>query len=204
MTTKPSISIFRQLIRTVHKTFAGDLPAISVARKELKNAFMANRHLTDKRQINEKLAEAVEANEFLRENVIQAVKKDCGSYGTAPAWAWVGGPRNPNWVRYAFWPRGSGLRAARGPGLYSADSISAASRYLSNVAHMLPLNAATHRCNTSPYNTAAFGPAHSANAMPRDCPSSPPRRDLPREGSAAAVHEPGGPAAANGRLTVDG
>ncbi|GLC52422.1 hypothetical protein PLESTB_000627500 [Pleodorina starrii] len=84
MTTKPSISIFRQLIRTVHKTFAGDLPAISVARKELKNAFMANRHLTDKRQINEKLAEAVEANEFLRENVIQAVKKDCGSYEISP------------------------------------------------------------------------------------------------------------------------
>ncbi|EFJ42067.1 hypothetical protein VOLCADRAFT_121584 [Volvox carteri f. nagariensis] len=63
------------------EAFAGDPPAISAARKELKNAFLVNRDLTDQRQINSKLAEALEANDFLRENVIQAVKKDCGSYG---------------------------------------------------------------------------------------------------------------------------
>ncbi|PNH05111.1 hypothetical protein TSOC_008660 [Tetrabaena socialis] len=44
----------------------------------------ANRQLTDRRQINEKLAEAFDANEFLRENVIQAIKKDCGTYDIGP------------------------------------------------------------------------------------------------------------------------
>ncbi|GIL60665.1 hypothetical protein Vafri_15203 [Volvox africanus] len=84
MASKASISVYRQLIRTVHKTFAGDPPAILAARKELKNAFMANRDLTDKGQIRDKLAEAIEADEFLRDNVIQAVKKDCGSYEISP------------------------------------------------------------------------------------------------------------------------
>ncbi|KXZ43671.1 hypothetical protein GPECTOR_83g283 [Gonium pectorale] len=64
--------------------FTGDPPAIAAARRELKNAFSANRHLTDRREINEKLAEAVEANEFVRHNVVQAVKKDCGAYEISP------------------------------------------------------------------------------------------------------------------------
>ncbi|KAG2441978.1 hypothetical protein HYH02_009771 [Chlamydomonas schloesseri] len=84
MPTKPAIAIFRQLIRTVHTTFKGDPPAIIAARKELRSAFEANRGLTEKSKVNAALAEAVEANEFIRENIIQAVKKDCGSFEIAP------------------------------------------------------------------------------------------------------------------------
>ncbi len=44
-------------------------------------ACQANRNLSDPAEIEARIAEAQDANEFLRENVIQATKKDCGAYG---------------------------------------------------------------------------------------------------------------------------
>ncbi|KAG2496788.1 hypothetical protein HYH03_005196 [Edaphochlamys debaryana] len=84
MATNPSIAVYRQLFRTIRKTFSGDASAITAARRELKSVFAANRHLTDQSRIQECVAEAVDANEFIRDNVIQAVKKDCGNYEVSP------------------------------------------------------------------------------------------------------------------------
>lgn len=79
-----ALAAYRQLFRTISRTFSGDPPAIGAARRELQQVFRANRNLSDPAEIEARIAEAQDANEFLRENVIQATKKDCGAYELSP------------------------------------------------------------------------------------------------------------------------
>uniref|UniRef100_A0A7S0ULM7 Complex 1 LYR protein domain-containing protein n=1 Tax=Polytomella parva TaxID=51329 RepID=A0A7S0ULM7_9CHLO len=78
-----ALILYRNLWRTINKTFAGDNTAVTASRTELRNQFKANKNLTDPLQINTLLQDAEEANEFLKTSVVQATKSGCGSYSVS-------------------------------------------------------------------------------------------------------------------------
>lgn len=64
----------------------------------------ANRSITDPELIKSKIAEAEDADAFIKENVIQAKKSNCGQYGKACRrcrgwWRASSVPNQSCWVR---------------------------------------------------------------------------------------------------------
>lgn len=55
-----------------------------LANQELKSQFTSNKNLTERREIQSKLAEALEANDFIKNNVVQAAKSNHGQYEVSP------------------------------------------------------------------------------------------------------------------------
>ncbi|GAX77567.1 hypothetical protein CEUSTIGMA_g5011.t1 [Chlamydomonas eustigma] len=84
MSSKSSISAYRHLLRTVHKTFKGDFAAIGLAYGEIRAQFNASKHLTAQRDIDDKLAEAKDAQMFIAENIVQAEKSSSGTLSVSP------------------------------------------------------------------------------------------------------------------------
>mmetsp|Transcript_31196 Transcript_31196/g.69371 ORF Transcript_31196/g.69371 Transcript_31196/m.69371 type:complete len:104 (-) Transcript_31196:258-569(-) len=82
--TGPGLAVYRKLLRTIHRTFQGDRGAIATVHQELRNQFNANKHVTSPSEINQRIADALEAEDFIRNNIVQAKKSSCGTYEMTP------------------------------------------------------------------------------------------------------------------------
>ena len=72
------LSLFRQLFRTAEITFEGDERAIDFAHDKIRNEFKKNKADLDPISIQEHLRTGRDAEQYLRESVIQAEVKDDG------------------------------------------------------------------------------------------------------------------------------
>lgn len=75
-----AVEVYRQLLKTVNKTFSGDTRAVRQSSTEIRRHFEVSRNLSDPGEIAQKIADAEEARDFLRESVVQARKSSCGTY----------------------------------------------------------------------------------------------------------------------------
>ncbi|RIB06048.1 hypothetical protein C2G38_2117031 [Gigaspora rosea] len=67
------LNAYKYLLRTQKETFNGDFLAISEARRKTHEEFLKNKDETNEKEINKQINQALEAAEFLKSNVIQAV-----------------------------------------------------------------------------------------------------------------------------------
>eukprot|EP00798_Chlamydomonas_sp_ICE-L_P016104 gene16104-22246_t len=78
------LDVYKQLLKTVNTTFSGDTRAIRQGSAEIRKHFEASKDLNDPNQVAQKIADAVEAREFIRDSVVQAKKTSTGSYAVSP------------------------------------------------------------------------------------------------------------------------
>lgn len=77
-----AIGLYKRLLRTSRKTFAGDNVAISAAREETRRRFKAASQETDAAKIDEGLKMGDEIVMVLRQNVVQGKwQQDRDAYG---------------------------------------------------------------------------------------------------------------------------
>ncbi|CAG8444482.1 24760_t:CDS:2 [Dentiscutata erythropus] len=67
------LNAYKYLLKTQKETFNGDFLAISEARRKTREEFLKNKNETDEIEINNQVNQALEAAEFIKSNVIQAV-----------------------------------------------------------------------------------------------------------------------------------
>ncbi|CAG8533513.1 27134_t:CDS:2, partial [Racocetra persica] len=72
-TRRAVLNAYKYLLKTQKETFHGDFLAISEARRKTYEEFLKNKDETDEKEINKQINQALEAAEFLKSNVIQAV-----------------------------------------------------------------------------------------------------------------------------------
>jgi len=75
MATPTAVGAYRALLRARAKAFAGDARALDAAQREIRTQFERARD-ADARDARRKIAEAVEAEAFIRQHVVQAVRED--------------------------------------------------------------------------------------------------------------------------------
>lgn len=80
LSTRSAVGGFKRLIRTSRAVFAGDDFAVVSAREEIRNQFLANRTVSDPTELAKLYAGVDEADQFLRESVMQGKMNHRGSF----------------------------------------------------------------------------------------------------------------------------
>lgn len=76
-----ALSIFRQLLRTRKKCFAGDTEMMAAVAEQIRGEFEANRSVTEGQKLEQLLTKAREAVEFMQVSIVQAKLNERGNYG---------------------------------------------------------------------------------------------------------------------------
>ena len=63
---------YRKLLRTCKTLFRDDVIALGAAQKKVREAFIAQKNLTDKTEIKNQIQIGLETEEFLRQRILQA------------------------------------------------------------------------------------------------------------------------------------
>ena len=75
---------YKSLLRTASRAFAGDVPALTAARVEIRSHFEKNKNETAAENISEQIKGIGEVVDFLMQNVVQAkLKPETGDYQIA-------------------------------------------------------------------------------------------------------------------------
>lgn len=77
---KPTLMLYRRLLKTMMKTFDGDYEMFHKSRIEARNKIKENKDLTDPVQIQEKIFFGEEIREFLETSVLQGKLQENGNY----------------------------------------------------------------------------------------------------------------------------
>lgn len=80
MPSSPALQSYRAVIRTINRTFKGDIQALTEGKNMARAQFLENSHVTDPEELKRLVAMAQEACDFLRTSVVQAVLNDAGNY----------------------------------------------------------------------------------------------------------------------------
>ena len=77
---------YRRLLRSARHAFKADVFAVDMARLQLREEFLKNKHVVDKAALDALLRGIDEVDEMLRFNVVQGTRNDRGNYevGLAP------------------------------------------------------------------------------------------------------------------------
>ena len=71
---------YRRLLRTVNVVFRNDTYAITQAKIKLKEEFIKQKSVTDRKELDELFKGIDEVDEMLRFNIVQGVKNERGNY----------------------------------------------------------------------------------------------------------------------------
>jgi hypothetical protein len=68
------LNVYRRLHRVCQRIYNGDITGLTAARLKIRIEFLKNKNVTDLDKISQLVMEAIGAEKFLRERVVQAVQ----------------------------------------------------------------------------------------------------------------------------------
>ena len=72
---------YRRLVKAASVAFKNDSRALNLAKQQLKQEFLANRHVTDRAELDLLFKGVDEAEEMLTFHIVQGAKNSKGNYG---------------------------------------------------------------------------------------------------------------------------
>ncbi|KAK9831574.1 hypothetical protein WJX74_000763 [Apatococcus lobatus] len=76
----PQLAAYRVLLRSITAAFKGDAFMLQQSRREVRHKYQEAAGLTDPAEVQKKVAEAKEAADFIRTNVVQAQLNERGNF----------------------------------------------------------------------------------------------------------------------------
>jgi complex III assembly factor LYRM7 len=76
----PALTGYRRLLRATKQVFSEDKYALIQSRIQLRQAFEASKNETNMEKIKQAIADIDEAEDFLRNNIVQARRTERGTY----------------------------------------------------------------------------------------------------------------------------
>lgn len=72
---------YKRLLKSVHYAFSGDNRAIKLARIQLKQEFLKNKHVSDAATLSNLWKDVEDVDNMLRFHIVQGKRSSKGSYG---------------------------------------------------------------------------------------------------------------------------